>query len=364
MAAGVAALTVVVPCYNERDNVARLIAALNVALQGIAWEAVFVDDDSPDGTSAELRRIAGEDARIRCIRRVGRRGLASAVIEGVLSSSADTVVVIDGDLQHDPAAIPALLRALAAGAEVAVGSRHVAGGDASGLAGAWRRRISRAGTDVARRVLGIDLADPMSGFFAMRRELFEVIASRLSGQGFKILLDVLLSAPRRLRVAEVPVRFQPRVAGESKLDALVIAQFAAVLIEKGTAGAVTPRFAAFAAVGAVGVLVHFAVLTVGRAFGMSFGADQTLATLVAMVFNFWVNNALTYRTYRLRGAGLVRGLLVFMAVCGLGAVANIGIANTLYRAHSGWTPSGILGAAVGLVWNYAVSATLVWRSSR
>ena len=360
--AGAPAVTVVIPCYKEHDNVARMVGALERALAGTSWEAVFVDDDSPDGTTEEVRRIARLDARVRCIRRIGRRGLASAVIEGALSSSAESIVVIDGDLQHDPARIPSLLQALDCGADIAVGSRHVAGGDAAGLAGAWRHRISRAGIDVARRIMGVGIADPMSGYFALRRILFDRLAPRLSGQGFKILLDLILSSPTRLNIAEVPVQFQPRLAGESKLDVLVVAQFAGVLIEKATAGAIPPRFAAFAAVGAVGVLVHYAVLISGRAGGLPFETDQILATLIAMVFNFWVNNALTYRTNRLRGARLVRGLVVFMLVCGVGAVANIGIANVLYRAHSGWNPSGIVGAAVGVVWNYAVSATLVWRS--
>jgi dolichol-phosphate mannosyltransferase len=213
-------------------------------------------------------------------------------------------------------------------------------------------------------MLGVKLSDPMSGYFAVRRDVFERVAPRLTGQGFKILLDLLLSAPERLRVTEVPVQFRARQAGESKLDVLVVAQFAGVLIEKATAGLVPPRFAAFAAVGAVGVLVHYAVLSAGRAAGLPFSADQTLATLVAMVFNFWLNNVLTYRTNRLRGKRLWSGLLLFMLVCGLGAIANIGIANALYQARSGWTPSGIVGAVVGVVWNYAVSATLVWRTSR
>jgi dolichol-phosphate mannosyltransferase len=358
---GAARLTVVVPCYNERDNVAAMVTALEAALSGISWEAVFVDDNSPDGTAAAIREIARRDTRVRCIRRVGRRGLASAVIEGALSSSADTIVVIDGDLQHDPREIPKLLGALDDGAEIAVGSRHVAGGDSVGLAGAWRHRISQAGIEVAQRIMRVRIADPMSGYFALRRELFDRLAPRLAGQGFKILLDLLLSAPAPLRVIEIPVRFHARVAGESKLDVLVITQFGGLLVEKLTGGLLPPRFVSFALVGAIGVFIHYCVLLAGRSAGLSFEVDQTVATVIAMVFNFWLNNAVTYRTMRLRGRRLVGGLVLFMLVCGLGAIANIGIARTLYEAHSGWAPSGILGAVIGVVWNYAVSATLVWR---
>jgi dolichol-phosphate mannosyltransferase len=356
------ALTVVIPCFNERANVAPMLAALDAALIGRDWEAVFVDDDSPDGTAAEVRRLARSDPRIRCIRRIGRRGLASAVIEGALSSSADQIAVIDGDLQHDPAIIPDLLAALERGADVAVGSRHVEGGDDSGLGGSWRHRISRSGIRAAQALLPVRLADPMSGCFAVSAAMFERLAPRLTGQGFKILLDLILSAPPGIRVAEVPMTFHARHAGESKLDVLVLTQFAGLLLDKITAGMLPLRFVAFALVGGVGVLAHYAVLVSGRAAGLPFERDQILATLVAMGLNFWLNNSITYRTFRLRGARLWRGLLLFMLVCGLGAIANIGIANTLYEAHSGWTPAGIVGAVVGVVWNYAVSATLVWRA--
>ncbi len=144
--AGTPTLTVVVPCYNEQPNVAPMIAKLDAALAGIDWEVIYVDDDSPDGTADEVRRAARTDPRVRCIRRVGRRGLASAVIEGALASSADYVAVIDGDLQHDERRLPAMLAALRGGQyDLAVGSRHVEGGDAGGLANRWRHLISTGG---------------------------------------------------------------------------------------------------------------------------------------------------------------------------------------------------------------------------
>ena len=355
-------LSIIVPCYNERANVRPLVARLDTALRGVAWEAVFVDDDSPDGTAAELRDLAATDARVRCIRRIGRRGLSSAVVEGALSSSAAFIAVIDGDLQHDEARLPDLLDAVRAGADIAVGSRHVPGGDSAGLAGAWRHRISAAGTRLAQRALPVPLHDPMSGYFLLRRPLFEALAPRLTAQGFKILLDLVLSAPAPLRVAEVACQFRPRTAGRSKLDVLVLLQFAALLLDKATRGLLPLRFVSFALVGGVGVAVHLAVLTAARWSGASFEAAQVAATVVAMVVNFQLNNAITYRDIRLRGPALWRGLLLFLVVCGLGAYANIGIARVLYLDHAGWTPAGLAGAVIGLVWNYAVSATLVWRA--
>lgn len=362
-AAPAATLSVVVPCYNERPNVAPMIARLEHVLHGIAWEAIFVDDDSPDGTAAEVRRAAAVDPRIRCIRRIGRRGLASAVIEGALSSSAPYVAVIDGDLQHDETRLPVMLQALRSGDyDLAVASRHLEGGDDAGLATSWRHALSDGGIRVAQWFLPTRLTDPMSGFFMLPRPLFETLAHHLTGQGFKILLDLVLSAPAPLRVIEIPAQFRARVAGQSKLDAQVLMQFAGLLLDKVFGGLLPLRFVSFALVGAVGVVVHLAVLIVLRkTTGQTFEWDQTAATFVAMVFNFQVNNVVTYRDQRLRGPRLWRGLLLFIVVCGFGAVANIGIAQVLYDRNMQWTIAGAIGAMIGVVWNYAVSATLVWR---
>src|SRR4051812_10901220 len=225
-------LSVIVPCYNERPNVAPMIAALEAALAGIAWEVIYVDDNSPDGTAQEVRRLARTDSRIRCIRRIGRRGLASAVIEGALSSSADYVAVIDGDLQHDETRLPVMLEALRSGAcDLVVASRHVEGGDNAGLANAWRHFLSDGGIRLAQIFLPVKLTDPMSGFFMLPRPLFEDLARDLNGQGFKILLDLVLTSPEPLRVKEVAAGFRERVAGESKLNTLVMVQFAGLLLD-------------------------------------------------------------------------------------------------------------------------------------
>ena len=355
------ALTVVVPCYNERANIAPMVASLETALTGIAWEVVFVDDDSPDGTTDAARDLARTDRRVRCIRRVGRRGLSSAVIEGALSSSADFIAVLDGDLQHDETRIPIMLQSLANGADLAVGSRHVDGGDALGLGSPLRQKLSTAGIRIAQLATGAKISDPMSGFFALRRPLFESLASSLTGQGFKILLDLVLASPTPLEISEIPYRFRARVAGASKLDALVLVQFAGLLIDKALHGTVPLRFISFALVGAFGVLINIIVLQLARAAGLHFGAAQTLGTFIAMVANFQLNNQLTYRAQRLKGQQAWRGLILFLLVCSLGAIANVGIARALYAADGHGLLAGAAGAVIGVVWNYAVSATLVWR---
>jgi dolichol-phosphate mannosyltransferase len=362
--AGTPVLSVIVPCFNERPNVAPMIAKLDAALAGIAWEVIYVDDNSPDGTTQEVRRIARQDSRVRCIRRIGRRGLASAVIEGALSSSADVIAVIDGDLQHDETRLPAMLSALQTdGYDLAVASRHVEGGDNAGLSSRFRHVLSDGGIWLAQAFLPVRLTDPMSGFFMLPRTLFEDLARGLNGQGFKILLDLVLSSPAPLRVKEVPARFRERTAGESKMDALVMIQFAGLLLDKVAGGILPLRFFSFALVGALGILIHLAVLgTLRDATGLGFETEQAVATVVAMAFNFQLNNAITYRDQRLNGPRLWRGLLLFMVVCGFGAIANVGIAQVLYERHATWTVAGGIGAMIGVVWNYAISATLVWRS--
>jgi dolichol-phosphate mannosyltransferase len=359
-------LSVIVPTYNERPNVGELVRRLDEALRGVAWEAVFVDDDSADGTADEVRALARTDARVRCIQRLGRRGLSRAVTEGVLSTAAPVFAVIDADLQHDETVLPAMLARLhgdgaQAPCDVVVGSRYTAGG---GL-GAWdadRARMSRLATALANRMLPTGLTDPMSGFFVMRRETFDRAVHQLSGEGYKLLLDLLASMPGPVPVAEVPYTFRPRMAGESKLDSAVLWEFSLLLIDKRFGQWIPARFLLFSLVGISGVVVHFAVLTMlyGLAH-VAFTTSQAVATIFAMTSNYALNNSLTYRDRRHRGLGWLRGLLSFYAICGFGVVANVGVAGFLFE-RQGWALAAAAGALVGTVWNYAATRAVTWRS--
>jgi dolichol-phosphate mannosyltransferase len=359
-------LAVVIPTFNERANVEALLDRLHLALAGIAWEAVFVDDDSPDGTADRLRDLAAADPRVRCLRRIGRRGLSSACIEGMLATSAPVLAVMDADLQHDETILPAMLAALRGGeADVVVGSRYVPGGGV-GTWDARRAALSRFATRLGRATTGVTLADPMSGFFMLRRDTFEAVARRLSGVGFKILLDILASAPAPLTVREVPYEFRNRMAGESKLDGAVVLEFGTLLLDKTLGRWVPVKFVVFSAVGALGLAVHLATLFLLHRVGdVGFAMAQTVATLVAMTSNFLINNAVTYRDRRLRGWRLLRGWASFAAACSIGAVANIGVAVWAFGQLAGgssfdWAWSATAGAAVGAVWNYAVTAVYTW----
>ncbi len=355
-------LCVVVPVLNEQGNVAALVDKLRAALAGIEWEVVFVDDDSRDGTRAAVAAIGAQDRRVRLVHRVGRGGLASAFVEGVQASLAPYVAAIDGDLQHDEALLPAMLGLLRAGeADIVVGSRYVLGGDL-GEWGARRAGMSSLATRLSRAALRTTVQDPMSGFFMLPRAVYDQAARQLSAIGFKILLDLIASLPAPPRVRELPYRFRPRVAGESKLDAGVMLDFALLLADKTVGHLLPVRFVLFAMVGATGLLAHLTVLRGALMSGASFSTAQGIATACAIAGNYVLNNEFTFRDQKLRGARFWRGLAIFSAVCSVGAVANIGISALLLNAqHEMWWVAGLAGAAMSLVWNYAAGSTLTWR---
>lgn len=354
-------LSIIVPTFNERDNVAEVVERLDACLRGVPWEVIFVDDDSPDGTAERVREIARHDRRIRCLQRIGRRGLSSACTEGMMASSAPYLAVMDADCQHDEAALPRMLEALKAGdADIVVGSRYVHGGGIGNWS-ASRAKMSRFATRLSHLVIKQDLSDPMSGFFALRGDVLKPAVRRLSNIGFKILLDLLASSPRPLKLKEVPYEFRNRHAGESKMDSQAMWDYLMLLLDKLVGHVVPVRFIAFGLVGGVGVLLHFAVLmTLFRVMGLSFAFSQSIATIVAMISNFTLNNALTFRDMRLKGWRWVKGLALFVVVCGIGALANVGIASYLFTRNRMWVLAALAGIVIGAVWNYSMTAMYAW----
>ena len=355
-------LTIVVPTFNDHDNIVPLLDRFDAVLGGIAWEAIFVDDDSPDGTAEAVREGARRDTRVRCIQRIGRRGLAGACIEGILASSAPFAAVMDADLQHDETQLPKMLSLLQSGqAELVVGSRYIEGGSADSF-NRSRAGASAFATGIAKRVLGISIADPMSGFFMIRADRFGELAPKLSTQGFKILLDIVASAHGKLKTVEIPFTFGSRLHGESKLDSMVALDFLGLVLAKSTHDVVTLRFLMFAMVGGTGLFVHLGTLFLGlTVFDLPFPEAQALGAFVAMTSNFIFNNFLTYRDQRLKGIGILRGLLAFYLVCSVGLFANVGVAFSVYDQEPIWWLAGAAGALMGVVWNYAMSGLFVWR---
>ncbi len=357
-------ICVVVPTFNERTNVPILVEALSRVLVGCDWEVLFVDDNSPDGTAAVVSAIGETDGRIRCIRRIGRRGLAGACLEGMLASQARYLAIMDADLQHDETLLAAMLERLRTGrVDLVVASRYLDGGSAAGLS-KQRARLSSWSNALVQRVLGVNLTDPLSGFFMIRRDVFETLAPKLSTQGFKILLDILATEGSRLRTVELPSAFRERRHGESKLDSRIALDFAALLTAKLTHDAVSARFVLFCLVGLTGVGVHMAILGLGLlSAGLPFAVAQTAAAVGAMAWNFTLNNLFTYRDQRLVGRAFVSGLVRFQLICAIGAISNVGVASLIYNDDRSWWVAGLGGVLMGAVWNYAVTSVFVWRKS-
>jgi dolichol-phosphate mannosyltransferase len=358
-------LAIIVPTLNEAGNVRPLLDRLEAALAGIAFEVIFVDDDSSDGTPEIIREAALARPNVRCLRRIGRRGLASACIEGMLATGAPHLAIMDADLQHDETVLRRMYETLAGHPEIdlVVASRFAPGASCGALSHgrAW---LSRIGNALTRAMVRAKLSDPLSGFFVLRRALLDEVVHSLSGHGFKILLDILASSRRRPALIELPLKFRERHSGQSKLDLLVALEFAMLLADK-TLGRIVPiRFVVFVLVGLFGLVVHLAFLAAALKLGeLPFYWAQALAIWAAMTVNFTLNNKITYRDRQLRGRAFAKGLLSFYLACAIGAVINLQIAELIYHHGAIWPIAGALGAIVGSVWNYGITSTFTWRSA-
>ena len=355
-------LAVVIPTYNEIENVPPLLAALEKTLGGLEWEVIFVDDNSPDKTAELIRVLALTNRRLRVLERIGRRGLSSACIEGMLATPAPYIAVMDADMQHDESILPNMLeRIKSEHLDVVVGSRKIAGGSMGEFA---RERVwlSDLGTRIGKLVCRSDVSDAMSGFFLVDRAYFQEVAPRLTGTGFKILVDLLSSSRTSPRVGEVPYHFRNRQQGESKLDINVTLEYLYLLVDKVIGKWVPTRFVMYVLVGFVGLVIHLGVLALLYYRGhVDFTISQISATFTAMTFNFALNNVITFRDRRLRGWRIVTGLLSFYLACSLGALMNVSLAKFLLDSHVAWYLAGILGMAASSVWNYGVNTIMTWR---
>ena len=356
-------LTVVVPTLDERQNLAPLIASLESVLAGIDFEVLFVDDDSPDGTATLARQMAQHDRRVRIVQRIGRRGLSSAVVEGMLASSSPYLAVMDSDLQHDEKILPAMLARLKQeNLDLVVATRHREGGSMGEMA-PLRRRLSEWGRRLSALICRTNLSDPMSGYFVVTRAYVDEVARRLSGTGFKVLLDLVVSSPRHVRLSEVPYVFRPRLHGASKLDILVGLEYLELLADKLVGDFVPASYVVFGFAGGIGVLAHLAAVNLLRLFGFSLDRAQFTSSAIVIGLNFVLNNQLTFRSARLRGRRFVKGMALFYTACSVGIFLNLHVMNYL-TGFVPWYVAAAAGLAVGSVWNYWMSSMLVWQVRR
>ncbi len=354
-------LAIVLPTYKERENIPLIIDKLDDVLHGLAWEAIFVDDDSPDGTAEIVTAYARLDTRIRLLQRIGRRGLSSACLEGMLATSAPVVAVMDADLQHDEAILPVMLRRLhQESLDLVVGTRNADGGS-MGEFGRLRRFLSRSGQKISYSVCRSRVTDPMSGFFLLRRSFLQEVVHDMQGQGFKILVDLLASSPRPVRLAEVGYTFRVRRFGESKLDVVVGLEYVFLILNNLLGGIIPVRLALYLLVGALGLATHLVtLLLLSQTAHLHFVAAQLIATFVAMIENFSLNNRITFRDRRLQGVQILSGGARFVLACGFGAWANVVFANSLWQSGTEWYLAGLAGIVLGSVWNLSISSLFTW----
>lgn len=357
-------LTVVVPTLDERQNLAPLIASLESVLSGIDFEILFVDDDSPDGTATLARQMAQHNRRVRILQRIGRRGLSSAVVEGMLASSAPYLAVMDSDLQHDEKILPAMLARLKLeNLDLVIATRHRDGGSMGQMA-PRRRKLSEWGRRLSALICRADLSDPMSGYFVVTRAYVEEVARRLSGTGFKVLLDLVVSSRRPVRIAEIPYVFRPRLHGASKLDILVGLEYMELLADKLVGDFVPASYVVFGLAGSIGVLAHLAAVNLLRLLpGFSLGRAQFTSSVIVIGINFLLNNQLTFRSARLRAGRFLIGMVLFYTACSVGLFLNLRVMDYL-TGPVPWYIAASAGLAVGSVWNYWMSSMLVWQVRR
>ncbi len=358
-------LSVVIPTYKERQNVAPLVLSLERALQGVNWEVIFVDDHSPDHTADVIRDLALTNPRVRVLERIGRRGLSSACIEGMMASPALCLAVMDADMQHDEKILPEMFTLLQSSKlDMVVGSRRTAGGSMGEFA-EKRVRLSDLGSRVSKLVCHCDVTDPMSGFFVLRSQFFRASVPHLTGAGFKLLVDILASSPTTPRVAEVPYQFRNRTAGESKLDVNVELEYLFLIVDKIVGRYIPARFVVFLGVGSLGLCIHLSILGIFHLVDApAFAMGQFVATLSAMTFNFFLNNLVTFRDRRLKGIALLRGFVMFCVACSLGVLVNLSFAHRLLAADLPWYVAGLSGLAISSVWNYGVNTIVTWRRTQ
>lgn len=355
-------LSIVIPTFNEAGNISVLINRLKELLSALDLEIIVVDDNSPDGTSAIVKDLANKDCNIRCIERFGKRGLSSAVIEGIKESEGDYVVIMDADLQHDERIIPEMLQICRENnLDLVVGSRYQDGGGI-GQFSKLRSKISSFATLLAGKTTRLNVKDPLSGFFLVKKSFLLPFLNRLSGKGFKILLDILLTSDTPPKISEVPFIFGKRNSGKSKLNPVVALEYLVLLTEKRYLVSLPLDFVSYMLVGLFGVFIHIFMLCLMHwGLNFAFALSQSVATLCAIGSNFFFNNKFTFFQNSREGTSVFTALFFFYILCLLGLFINLSISTNLFSHGFPWYVSGAIGMLISAVWNYMSSKLVVWR---
>ena len=358
-------LSIVIPTYNEKNNISKILEKLKKSLKSSTYEIIFVDDNSPDGTSFEIKKFIKNSSKIQLIHRVGRRGLSGAIIEGIFAARSELVAVMDCDLQHDETKLRDMLELFSkdASLDIVIGSRFTADGEISINAFSKMRKLgSKVTTFLIKKLLRIKSTDPLSGFFMVKKESFLKKSDKLQTQGFKVLADFLATSGKSIEIKEVGYSFKNRVAGESKMSFLTALELIGLVLSQILNGRVSIRFILFCMVGLSGIFVQLLITGLAMLLTNQFPTSQTLGIIAAMTSNYFLNNIITFRERKLKSLDLIRGLFSFYLICSLGAFTNIAIATFVFNFSSNWLISSVIGACIGAVWNFTLTSIFTWKS--
>jgi dolichol-phosphate mannosyltransferase len=354
-------LSVIIPTYNERDNIIPLVERIHQALSGHEYRLLFVDDDSHDGT-AELARSLSSKYPVSVIVRQDKKGLASAVVDGLKHTGGETVAVMDADLQHPPEVMPAMLEAMNNGADIAIGSRYITGGGCQGW-GLIRRIISRTAIFLAHLLLPStrNVKDPMSGFFMFRRQ--SVADADLKPFGYKILLEILVLG-NLYHAVEVPYIFRTRSHGESKLSSRQQIEYLRHIYSLMRRTGETWRIIKFCLVGISGIFVNEGLLWIlAQLAGLPLVIASPISIECSIISNFTLNNFFTFHDRRsLALKSTLYRLLKFNLVSLGGLAINLGV--LLFFTHVigvYYLVANLFGIVVAFIWNYILSTWWTWR---
>jgi dolichol-phosphate mannosyltransferase len=354
-------ITIVVPTYNERDNIRQLVERIHQVLSGYDYDILFIDDSSNDGT-AELASSLSPRYPITVIVRKNKKGLASAVVDGLEYARSQIIGVMDADLQHPPEILDNLLKQIQSGSNIAIASRYVEGGSCQGW-GLTRKVISKVAIFIAHLLLPStrQIKDPMAGYFMFDRQV--VADANLKPTGYKILLEVLIEGEFQ-KVAEVPYTFQTRSSGQSKLKARqqidYLKHIYSLMKRKGE----VLRFVKFCAVGLSGVGVNMGLLWIlTEIAGLQYLLSAAIGIETSIITNFLLNDFFTFPDRRyLTVKSTLNRLLKFNLVSIAGLAINLG-ALWLFTEVFGvyYLVSNIFGIALATLWNYGVNTYWTWR---
>ena len=353
--------SLIIPTYNERDNIVPLVERIHKALAGYNYKVLFIDDDSKDGT-AELIRALSEKYPVEVIVRKDKRGLASAVVDGIGYAKGDIIGVMDADLQHPPEVLSDLLKAIEDGADMAIASRYVPGGSCEGW-GLARRITSRGAIFIAHVLLPLTrrIKDPMAGFFVFKKQA--IASANLKPTGYKILLEIVMEGKFQ-NIAEVPYTFKTRSRGQSKLNMRQQIDYLKHIYSLMRRTGELLRFAKFCLVGGSGVGVNEGLLWLFREqASLPLPVASAISVEVSIISNFFFNNYFTFRDRRSSEAKSTSyRLLKFNLVSLVGLGINVGIL-TLFTNVVGlhYLYSNLIGIAIAAIWNYILSTWWTWR---